>query len=153
MAGVIRMMKEVAAKLEIQFDAGESTQVLQRRILSQLDEAIKTAAAQRRPNRKNEPMPGGDKRRMPQRTAENAKKKADGQKRTADAAKSGDAVPGAGAGQTSLTGGSLEESRRSWGNLPSRERDEVIQGSGERFLERYRAWIERYYRALQEVGD
>jgi hypothetical protein len=43
--------------------------------------------------------------------------------------------------------------RRSWGHLPQRDREEVIQGIGEACLERYRVWIERYYRALQETGD
>ncbi len=34
-----------------------------------------------------------------------------------------------------------------------REREEIIQGIAESFLERYRDRIERYYRALQETED
>lgn len=49
--------------------------------------------------------------------------------------------------------GDIHELRRTWGHLPMREREEIIQGIGESFLERYRDWIERYYRALQEAED
>ena len=35
----------------------------------------------------------------------------------------------------------------------AREREEVIQGVSERYLERYRVWIERYYQALQESHE
>jgi hypothetical protein len=50
-------------------------------------------------------------------------------------------------------GGELREFRRAWGHLPMREREEIIQGIAESFLERYREWIERYYRALQETEE
>jgi hypothetical protein len=50
-------------------------------------------------------------------------------------------------------GGDLQDLRRAWGHLPMREREEIIQGVGERYLERYRDWIERYYRTLQETDD
>ena len=51
------------------------------------------------------------------------------------------------------TRGDLREVRGTWGHLPMRDREEVIQGIGETFLERYREWIERYYRALQESDE
>ena len=57
------------------------------------------------------------------------------------------------AGETKPVRGDLQETRRSWGLLPQRERDEMIQGSSEGYIERYREWIERYYRALQESGE
>ncbi|MFQ5495803.1 MAG: hypothetical protein ACE5EX_10530, partial [Phycisphaerae bacterium] len=50
-------------------------------------------------------------------------------------------------------GAPFRELRRGWGHLPGREREELIQGISERYLDRYREWIERYYRALQEVDE
>jgi hypothetical protein len=37
-----------------------------------------------------------------------------------------------------------------WGNLPEREREQMLQSSRERFLPRYELLIERYYRRLAE---
>ena len=48
MAGIIRLMDAAARRLEIDFDAGEETQVVQQRIMGQLDEVIKEAASRRR---------------------------------------------------------------------------------------------------------
>ena len=65
MEAVIRLMKQAVRKLEIEFDAGDDTQAVQRHITSRLDEAIKIAAAQRRPTRSRGKSAIGDKRHMP----------------------------------------------------------------------------------------
>lgn len=41
----------------------------------------------------------------------------------------------------------------SWGNLPQREREQMMQMSPERFLPQYELMIERYYRRLAEEGS
>ncbi|MCP4247470.1 MAG: hypothetical protein GY778_10520, partial [bacterium] len=46
--------------------------------------------------------------------------------------------------------GRFREFRRGWGNLPARDRDEVLQGIDEDVLEKYRHLIERYFRTLAE---
>lgn len=152
MEKIIRAMNEAARRLEVDFDAGEETQSLQRRIVGQLDDAIKQAAMQRRRLRRAEPTASADKRRMPDRAQRRHAKRAKGsaQKRDASSTTGGKRDVSAEGG---LPGGTLRESRRSWGSLPLRERDEVLQGIGEQFLERYRAWIERYYRSLQEAPE
>ena len=50
----------------------------------------------------------------------------------------------------STAAGRLKEFRRGWGNLPQRDRDEVLQGIDEDSLEKYRRQIESYFRALAE---
>ena len=49
--------------------------------------------------------------------------------------------------------GPFRESRRGWGHLPARDRDELLQGVEEAFIEQYRPQIEQYYRALTETEE
>ena len=57
------------------------------------------------------------------------------------------------AADATAPGGDLDARRRAWGHLPMRERDEILQGLSDQYLQRYRVWIERYYKALQEAKD
>ena len=153
MATVLRLMDEAARKLEIEFDAGEETQALQSSILERLDEAIRMAASQRRTSRRGRSDWTGEKRKMPSRPNGEDPRKSEDQDQ---GDRSRTAGAGAGQGQPQKVeplGGDLRELRRAWGLLPQREREQILQGSGEAFLERYREWIERYYRALQEAEE
>ncbi|MGD2111596.1 MAG: hypothetical protein PVI86_19640 [Phycisphaerae bacterium] len=153
MGDIQRMMDASSRKLEIDFDPGEETQSLQAKIMERLDEVIKLAASRRRAVRSSEPRGESDKRRRGDAKAENAGKP--------DASDRASNDPGSTTAQGGPTDGAdaegkrgrLRELRGSWGHLPMRDREEVIQGIGETFLERYRDWIERYYRALQENED
>ncbi|MGB2985936.1 MAG: hypothetical protein WBE26_08635 [Phycisphaerae bacterium] len=153
MAIIIRLMDEATRKLEIEFDAGDETQKLQRRIMLELDVAIKTAAAQRRPLRHSGQPTGADKRRMPTDGRRASREGVRGQEAGEDSSSSDTTDAGGALSKEEPAGGDLRESRRAWGHLPMREREEIIQGVGERYLERYRTWIERYYRALQETEE
>lgn len=153
MATILRLMGETAKQLEIEFDPGEQTQTLQTRVLEQLDLAIKQAGRQRRPNSKNQQQSKSDKRRAPKEKKEESNRSKRSGKPRADkneTGKDGDATAG---GSGADQGGKLDESRRGWGALPQREREEVIQGASEAYLEQYREWIEQYYRALQESEE
>lgn len=148
---VIRLMATAAQKLEIDFDSGPQTQNLQKRAMSHLDEAIRIAAANRRPLRSRRPQQSSDKRKRSKGKPGSTTKKQSGSSKT------GQGGAGETASQSTTSdptkGGELRETRRAWGLLPSREREELIQGADEQFLERYREWIERYYRALQETKE
>ncbi len=148
---IIRGMQQAARRLDLDFDPGEETQMLQQRIVNQLDEAIKTAAAQRRPSRQSQQSTSSDKRRkLTKKSAqrEGESTKAGGKNSGATTAQQ--QPPEGESPEDGPRGGRIDEIRRTWGHLPARERDEIIQGISESFLERYRDWIERYYRALQE---
>jgi hypothetical protein len=153
MTNILEMMQDSSRRLEIDFDPGRETQTVQAGIVEQLDEVIKVAASRRRP--RSRPMQSGksDKRRKPGERSK-ASDEADEKTSQGDQPESGttDDTPGSQAGAES-TGGDLREVRGTWGHLPMRDREEVIQGIGETFLERYREWIERYYRALQESDE
>lgn len=148
MEKIIRLINQTARRLEIDFDAGDETQSLQLEVLKQLDDAIKLAASQTKKSSGKQCASTSDRRRR-QESDKSRNAKANPNK--------GESAETAPAGRKPTAGGingrdDLAESRRGWGNLPQRERDEVIQGAGERYLERYRQWIEQYYRALQEAG-
>ncbi len=153
MEGVVRLMKEAAHRLEIDFDAGDETQTVQRRIIDRLDNAIKIAASRRRPRRHSSRASSADKRRMPKGKPRTVDKGKPSSVEQDDASPSSTIDARAAAAGGVSTGGELRELRRTWGHLPMREREEIIQGIAESFLERYREWIERYYRALQETEE
>ena len=153
MAEILRLMNETAQRLEQDFDPGEDTQALQTRIVDRLDAAIKQAASQAR--RTSTPSPGkpGDKRKMSQGPKMQGGKSG-GDEQGSEGGDDSTEAPERGEPVEAVTaGGAIEELRRAWGNLPDRERDEVIQGQGEAFLEKYRKLIEQYYRSLQSVED
>jgi hypothetical protein len=153
MDGIIRMMNDAARRLEIEFDAGDETQEVQQAVLAGLNDAIKAAASQRRLRRRSTQPSEGDKRRMRNGEGDTSDGGSSSTTAQADAASSAsNGAQGSGAdGKTER--GALRDLRQSWGHLPMREREEIIQGIGESFLERYREWIERYYRALQEKEE
>jgi len=153
MAQVLRLMHESSRKLTLDFDPGTQTQGMQAQIVERLDEAVRLAAAQQHRTR-GEGQGAGDKRRLPKEGETGESEQDEGAGREGDATAGGGST-GAGVATESpeRRGGPLSERRRAWGNLPPRDREEVIQGSGEGFLERYRQQIERYYRALQEADE
>lgn len=152
MDAVIRSMDGSARRLEIEFDTGVQTQVLQRRIIEGLDDAIKVAAQRRRRGLRGTSSTS-DKRRMPKSRQRRSDKTQSASDAKTDSAVAGASEAERAAAQRESKGGRLRELRRTWGHLPMRQREELIQGITESFLERYREWIERYYRALQETED
>ena len=149
MGALMRLMGDVSRRLQIDFDPGEQTQTVQRAISEKLDEAIKVAASRRRMRSISPPSRGPDKRKLPSTAQRTEPSRNRTQDRASDSSSS-EAPVAASDAKTPPTGGELHEARRGWGNLPQREREELIQGVDEEFLESYRLWIERYYRSLQE---
>ena len=153
MYDILRLMSETSRRLEIDFNVGQDTQSLQARIVAELDQAIKVAAAQRRLQSSHDQPKSSDKRRMaegPQQSTNRAKPAEAG---GADSSSLDEGDASGADAESARVRGELRERRRAWGHLPLREREEIIQGIGDRFLERYRDWIERYYRALQETEE
>lgn len=153
MAAMIRLMGESAERLELDFDCGEETQDVQRRVLEELDSAIKEAASRRRRTPPSSQSSSSDKRRKPGESQPGGKSKGEGEEKQGTASGENSSETATPLTEAAKSGGDLKESRRAWGNLPPRERDEVIQGAEENSLERYRQWIDRYYRALQESAE
>lgn len=148
---MMRVMSEIAHKLQVKFDPGEQTQAQQRDVAGMLDEAIKAAASRRRAQAQTDQKQMTDKRTMPaakksQSRQTEKKQPGDGPAKPASAEKTAADAAAAKDSDNPL----LPNTRRGWGNLPQRDRDEFLQGADEEYLERFRPWIEQYYRALQE---
>ncbi len=153
MESVLRLMNEASTRMGVDFDAGDRTVEIQDEIADKLGEAIEKAAKQRRPRRRSSSKSNSDKRRMPTASKGGSGKKKGSATGPSEGDPSKNAV-GEGMAEAVEAGhGEFAELRRGWGHLPSRERDELIQGIEEMHLERYRDWIERYYRALQELDE
>lgn len=149
MGWIQRLMERSAGSLSRDFDPGATTQATQRKIISKLDDAI--AAAQRNRSRsKSSGQQSGDKRKSKPKS----KKQGRQQDGSAAGQASGDTT-GSGSADDTRIGGDprFKESRRGWGHLPARDRDEVLQGIGESVLEKYRTLIDRYFQALAEDVD
>ncbi len=151
MGAIIRLMTEAAGKLELKFDPGEPTQHAQKQAIAKLDEAIQTAAARTKTMTRGQPKTKGDKRTRPEE--DRAAKPQHKQQSSSADDRSGKLGKPSISPTTGLTSENFQEWRRAWGQLPMRERDEVLQGASEKFSERYRIWIEKYYRALQESDE
>ena len=148
MSQVMSLMTDAEKRLVRGLDAGPETQAVQQRILERLDDAIATALQQRLPGRAQR-MVQGERRKKPDQPPD----KHEDQKGppAEDAAEPGESTD-AGTGTEPGTGrrGPFREFRRGWGHLPQRDRDELLQGIEEEFIEQYRPQIEQYYRALTE---
>jgi hypothetical protein len=149
LARTLTLMEQSRQQLSVKLDPGPETQAVQQQIVAALDDLIAAAMAGAKgtAGASGQPQPG--ERRERQQPGQ-PDKTADGPPTPA-----GD-VPGQpGSVQSDGTGlttpsGEFRESRRGWGHLPPRERDEIIQGVREAVLEKYREQINQYYRALAE---
>ncbi len=156
MSRILALMGQTARRLEVEFNAGADTQQTQETLIKELDDAIKQAAANTRKN-KSQSSSSSDKRSAMKQKPDGASKSKPDAGKPGAPQQDGESVerdPPAGDGQTaSAKAKDLTERRRGWGNLPMRDRDEVIEGMDESVLPRFRDWIERYYRALQTAGN
>lgn len=145
---LLGLMDDAQERLHREFDPGNPTQDVQRRIIDRLDDAIKLALMNRTKS-SSTPPDAGDMREMPptdknKDSAPSPTASGDQSQRPASQA------PAAGEDMKRRLG-DLRELRRGWGHLPQRDREEIMQGLEEQSLDRYRELIERYYRALAET--
>ncbi len=145
MKRVVSLMDESHERLWSDFDVGAETQRVQAQILSDMDEAVERALTQS--SNGSEYVVDGDERRMPKPKPQQPRDKGN------DAGPQSAEGSGGGARseQTDRSrSGPFEETRRGWGHLPPRDREEIVQGLREQVLEEFRPLIEEYYRSLAE---
>jgi hypothetical protein len=139
-------MKDAQQRLRDGRDAGDETQKSQRAALAALDELLETAQQSQDDAARQRGASARERRRSasvtpqpPRRTGE--RRPGDGQAATTQ--------PVAG-GPGDRAGVSAGELPRRWGQLPARDRAELIQGLDEQMPVKYRSHIEDYYRSLAE---
>ena len=151
MSEVTSLMADARHRLVRDLDPGPRTQAVQQRIVQCLDDAVQMALQQRFRVRSQQTSEG-ERRELPERPRdEQAEKQAGREQGGVDPGASVDT--GTDRESDRARRGPFRESRRGWGHLPARDRDELLQGVEEAFIEQYRPQIEQYYRALTETEE
>lgn len=140
-------------RLALNNDPGKVTQLIQERILIDLDTLIEMSRKQA-----CEPQPGeGKAQQMAKAKADRqvADIKADGKQSKPNNASSPakeSAAPGAAGRQEDLSA-TIKESASEWGRISDRARDAVIDGADEQVIEKYRRYVEDYYKGVAVRGS
>jgi hypothetical protein len=140
-------------RLALNNDPGAITQEIQKRITIDLDNMI--ALAQKQQQQQGKPGSGkpGDKMKGPT--------PGQGQPQVASGPKNdGSNSPPGKSGKVSDGGKGdapdldlskqIQESAKEWGGLTAREREAVQEGAGEKVIEKYKKFVDDYYRSLSE---
>jgi DNA repair exonuclease SbcCD ATPase subunit len=141
-------------------DAGEITQRVQKAILGDIDKLIEESRRQQSQQQgqpgQGQPQPGQPRPQPGQPGSEQAGaaqgtqgQRSGGQGRSADGSR-GSQPGGPGPTDPARAGGDLSERMAEWGGVTPRQRQAVIDGAGETVVEKYRALIDDYYRALAQ---
>ena len=151
---IMRLMEASHVRLAGQFDPGEQTQRIKRRILEDLDEALKRSRNRPPQSKRSQQQRSDDRRQRGRRqptknpASQPSKSKAQ-QDKDAGQAKSRDAGHGRrGDARNATSRRAPRDTGRQWGNLPSRDREAVLQGIKDDYLPKFKEMIERYYKAL-----
>ena len=140
-------MEQAGERLADTFDPGDATQRMQKQALRDLDLAIKQAKQNMRASRSASSQ--NREKRGEGRTSDDAE--GDDAKGRSDSGSGDEASAGLGGDiEVGKDGGTMSERRRHWGHLPRHDRDEIMQGLDEEYLEKYRRQIERYYETLAD---
>jgi hypothetical protein len=133
-------------------DPGKVTQIIQDRILIDLDDLIAQARAQQQQvTASNQPRPGQP--RPQPRPGEQANANNQGRQPGVPRQNNGQrpaersGAPGEAATQTDLSQ-EIAQSEAEWGRLSPKAREAVIEGQSEQPIEKYRKLIEDYYRGV-----
>jgi hypothetical protein len=140
-------------RLALNNDPGAITQEIQKRITIDLDNMIALAQKQQQ-QQQGKPGSGkpGDKMKGPT-PGQGQQQVASGQKNdgTSPAGKSGKVSDGGKGDAPDLDlSKQIQESAKEWGGLTAREREAVQEGAGEKVIEKYKKFVDDYYRSLSE---
>jgi hypothetical protein len=134
-------------RLALNNDPGKTTQIIQDRIIDDIDALIDQARKQQAQMRNAKPQSGDQQQQQlaqaNKQQAANQGKKAQG---PSNPAQQSTANPGRD-GQADLSK-SIRESMQEWGGVTPRQRAAVIEGGGETIIEPYKKLIDDYYKSL-----
>lgn len=143
----VRLMGEVAERLEVGKDAGLDTQRMQESILRKLDQLIKQAEQNRQQSKSK------SKSKSKQQQQQNQQQQQPDQASQTDSSREhgSNAAPDTiepPPGQAAAPGSEVLSRGASWGALPARVRDALVQGNADRYSALYQRWTEAYYKKL-----
>ncbi len=151
-------MARVRQRLAINNDPGKITQVIEDRIVENMDDLIemarkKEAQSTGKPDPNAKPQEAQKPKPDPGIKPENAQAKAGekkGQSGAAPAANSNNGGPGAGSADTSAD---IRQKATEWGGITPRTRQAVIEGAGEQVIDKYKTLVDDYYRSLSTKAN
>lgn len=135
-------------RLAINNDPGKTTQIIQQRIVDNLDELIDMARSQQaRSNSKNSSKPQMAQPPKPQDGNPDDRQIGQSQSNHVQTPAQSSTVP---PGQVSTADPTtdIRQNMAEWGGLTPRQRQAVIEGSGETVIQKYKGLIDDYYRSL-----
>jgi len=146
---VARRMREVEDRIG-RSNTDDDTQSLQKQIVSDLDRLIEQAKKRCKQCKPGDGNPGSQSvasRSNPKSSGGQKPGTGNNQPAATASAKPGHAEP-----QRPDMGEMQEVMKRLWGELPQRDREQMLQSPPEKFLPKYERMIEQYFRRLTE-GD
>jgi len=145
----LQLMQDVAGRLEASRDTGIQTQRLQEDIIRRLDMLIRMSEQQQQQSSSS----SGSSQQGQQQQAQDPGQQQAQQQQGQREQQGQQQAPAGGGADVPLQEGQLAAqpaAGASWGNLPERVRDAVVQSQNEKFSAMYRALTEAYYRRLAE---
>jgi flagellar biosynthesis GTPase FlhF len=159
-------MQDVASRMGNSRDVSISLQRQQEEIIKDLDQVIAAAKKQQQEQQSSSSSSSSSSQQQQQNQQDSAKqnsqKRSDASKsnkQTKSASEQQTTKPSSNAGDTAASMATqqpgskaqpMESGKVEWGNLPPRLRDELMQGTQERFSPVYEKQTEAYYRRLAE---
>lgn len=136
-----RRMTRSGVRLSEEQDPGKVTQAVQERILITLDKLVDQARRQQRQASSSSSSSSSQQAKADP----NAQPGETGNSTGSEAAAKSEVRPGSKPPEPT---GDIRETAKDWGGISQRDRQAIIESSGENILEKYRQLTEEYYRAL-----
>jgi hypothetical protein len=144
-------------RLALNKDAGKVTQLIQDRIVLDLDRLIEQARQQQCNSTGGQPKPGMAQKQGPPKPSPGVQvqntnpKPGQSKPNRGSTPAANSTAPGQSATQTDLSQ-TIKETQAEWGNISPRLRNAVIEGSSEQIIEKYRRYVEDYYKGVSQQG-
>lgn len=148
-------MARARQRLALDLDPGQVTQLIQKKILDDMDVLIEQSRRQQAQarNAENQGQPSEAETKRQPRPGE-AQAQADNQGESGQQQPQGNtpaeqsAAAGGGGGRDRDRPTDIKETLREWGALSPRQREAVIEGSSESVIEAYKKLVDDYYKSL-----
>lgn len=144
----IKLMRDTASRIDTRQDIGATTQRMQEEILARLDAVIAKAEQQSNQNQQQQQQSGQS--REQQRQPGQQQRQQGAEANQPQQGESTDATSAASRQDAQQSRGWIESAQPTWGRLPVRLRDALLQGAGDTFSSMYERMTEEYYRRLAE---
>jgi hypothetical protein len=133
-------------RLALNDDPGKTTQIIQDRIIDDIDSLIDQARKQQAQMRNSKPGSGDQQQQLAKANDQQAANQGQKRQGPSNPAQQSTATPGHD-GQADVSK-SIRESMQEWGGVTPRQRAAVIEGGGETIIEPYKKLIDDYYKSL-----